>query len=164
MSRTKGAKNRPKPESWKGRLTNTLKQLLGQKADAETLQAWIDKDEEIRDAMAAGHATPMLIDLLARKIVQLATNPNEKNQWAVELVFDRVEGKPIQGTPPDDGGRRIEDRLDELTKHNLNQIAKPHLTATPVVHERTAEERAAGPARKLMDLPSDRAGRSEAPR
>ena len=71
----------------------------------------------------------MVASLLVDKIVSLALNPEKANQWAVELIWGYVEGKPVQGSPKREDSRVIEERIDDITTQHLNSLtasfAKP---------------------------------------
>jgi hypothetical protein len=148
------------------KLTQLIKRELGKKASINE-----DLTQEQIDAVAQGHRIPTKAEVLVAKLVRMAIDPNKSNQAAVEMVFDRVEGRPIQAPPPDTGSREVEERLDDLTKQHLNDLAgafqrgdkKPSdLTEQPASSGPIAATvRAAGPAARLLDLPQDGPGHSQ---
>jgi hypothetical protein len=152
-----------KKETKRARLNVLLKDLLGQRATVKLLK---EVEPDLLREMSAGAKAPTMAELLVKKVVKLALDPEKPNQWAVELIFDRVEGKPVGGAPPTDDGRQIEERLDDVTTQHLNAIASQFSRRTPGElaggdGEPAAEAGADGPAAKLLDLPQDRPARPQ---
>lgn len=102
----------------KQKLGDHLKQLIGQPAPVEMLDGW----QDIINEMAEGRQAPQIAELIAMKVLKAAVDPNRPNQWAVELVFDRVDGKAIQQTAGE-GRDEIEERLNDISRQHLNDLA-----------------------------------------
>ena len=48
-------------------------------------------------------------------------------QWAIQLVFDRLEGKvPMMAEDLDNFGPGVADRISELIRDKLNKVAEKH--------------------------------------
>ena len=77
---------------------------------------------ELLEQLKAGMAVPTIADLLVQKIVRLALDKKKSNQWAVELVMDRIEGKAVKGQPMREDGRLIEERLGCTAEHHVFQV------------------------------------------
>lgn len=45
-------------------------------------------------------------------------------RWALELIFDRLEGKVPQAITDDDTKMKVADRVSELNKNRLNSLAE----------------------------------------
>ena len=147
----------------KVRLANTLKSMLGERASMEMLK---ECAPELLKALGPGKNVPTVAELLAQKVIALALDPKKSNQWAVELIFDRVEGKAVKGAEVMEAYRDVEDKLDELTTEHLNSIAAKFAKNAPAElggGEYKAEDRAAGSANKLLDMSKNRTRRSERP-
>jgi hypothetical protein len=102
----------------KQKLGDYLKQMIGKPAPVDMLDGW----QDIINEMAEGKQAPAIAELIAMKVLKAAVDPNRPNQWAVELVFDRVDGKAIQQAS---GESRdvIEERLDDISRQHLNDLA-----------------------------------------
>jgi hypothetical protein len=109
-----------KPAQLKIKLAETLKELLGQIASAKLLA---EVDPELLKELTAGKTAPTIAELVVKKVIRLALDPKTQCQWAIELIFERVEGKAVQGSPLREDGRMIEDRLDDITREHLNSLA-----------------------------------------
>lgn len=144
------------------KIAETLKRVLGEHATYELVK---EVAPELLEELAVGKIAPSVADLLVRKVVRLALDKEKSNQWAVELIFDRVEGKSVAGQPIREDGRIVEDRLDDLTREHLNSIAAQFAQRAKdrLVGGSEAADRAAGPASKLMDLRKDRPDRTQNP-
>lgn len=101
-------------------LTETIRSLLGHPVPPELLQ---ELEPELFKKLSAGMRCPTGIDLLAKKLVRLALDPKKSNQWAINMIYERLEGKAAQGEPVSDEGRQISERLNELTTAKLNSLA-----------------------------------------
>ncbi|MCC7147127.1 MAG: hypothetical protein IT443_11835 [Phycisphaeraceae bacterium] len=149
------------------KLSQLLADALGQKASSELLSQCPDLLKQIQ----AGQEIPTIAELLVAKVVQLALDPAKQNQWAVEMIFDRVEGKPVAGIAPDDQGRPIEDRLDDITGQYINELADRFVRAKrseEAAETRDRDQRPApvaeppsGRPSPLLDLPQNRARRPQ---
>jgi hypothetical protein len=139
------------------RLTDNLRELLGKQATKKLLQ---EVAPEVLAGLSAGSKLPTLAALIAKKVVQLALDPKRDNQWAVELIWDRVEGKAVQGAPVSDGGRRIHEHLDSITRDHLNALtgAIARSAKAAEAERRAGAETASGPPGPpagRVDLPAD---------
>ncbi len=143
------------PKSDKARLTEIIKQMLGERVTIKLLE---EIDPELLKELQAGKAVPTVADMLAKKVIRLALDPQKSNQWAVELIFDRLEGKAPKGTPMREDGRVIEERLDAITTEHLNSLAAQFARQTTVEFGSGSEieDTTSGPASKLLDLQQDR--------
>lgn len=152
MSRTSPLKEKP---------SDAIKRILGERVSVEFLQLYPD----MVDAMADGEPAPTWNDLITRKVVAAAADPKKVNQWAIEMIFERVEGRAVQAEPASDGGRAIEERLDDITQRHLNDLAAQFVEAGGLAARPASSKPEAatdGPASKLMGLPGHRSGGSQA--
>ena len=142
-------------------LLGIIKKMLGERASMELLK---EVAPDIIPELKNGTPVPVVAELLVNKVVRLALDPKKSNQWAVELIFDRVEGKAVQGRPIREDGRVLEDRLDEVTATHLNSIAAKFAkqAASELSSRGEAENKPAGPAAKLLDLHKNRADSAQA--
>lgn len=136
-------------------LSEAIRRLLGQKPDEEFMA---ETDESTISSIRDGQDV-RVYDLIAKKICMWAADPKKANQWAVEMVMDRMEGKPGRGAPPKEDGRELDDKLDEITVEKLNQIAASESTeesgnARSSREGSNTSERADRPASRLLDLPA----------
>ncbi len=146
------------------KLSKWLRELLGRNAPIE----FQDQAE-----LLAGEPGKTNAEIIAEAVVAAA---REGKQWAIELVHDRTEGKPVQAIKPDEGDRSVEERINDVTVQHLNDLAvrfadggSGAAPAGPVGADSVAEpddpesdahatrpgDTAAAPARKLLDLPKD---------
>jgi hypothetical protein len=137
-------------------LSKWLKTILGKSAP-------IDLQDTL--AMANGDPGKTNAEIIAEHIVSEARD--KKERWAIELIADRTEGKPIQAVKQDDGDRSTEERIEDVTRAHLNDLANVALgiQPRPASAERAAEspdgdedspgDDAAGPTRNPLDLPED---------
>lgn len=140
------------------RLTSIIKDMLGERASISLIK---EIDPELLKELQSGKPAPLVAELLAKKVIKLALDPKKSNQWAVELIFDRLEGRAAQGAPMREDGRNIERRLDDLSTEHLNSVAADFAKATRErAAEKTADE-ADGPTARLLDLSRDRAADPE---
>ena len=51
-------------------------------------------------------------------------------RWAIELVWDRVEGKTPQAVQEDDRSLRVAERVSDLSKKRLNKMTERLLAVT----------------------------------
>lgn len=122
------------------------------------------------DAMAGGAPQKLVGEVIAENVTREAM---KGERWAIELTFDRSEGKPIQAVKDDASDRSVEERLEDVTRHHLNQLAlaaggEPLAAAVGADSldagdaDRERDERRADPGddrpgttRGLLDLPRD---------
>lgn len=138
-------------------LTKILERVLEESASLSSLP------QEIVDKLAHGHnIRPTKKEALIRKIVDHAVDPNDKNQWAVDLVMSYMVGKPKQVEKEEKTGRDIEERLDDISRANLNILAGASggIGTGGGQADQPAED-ADGYANPLLDLPSNRSGSAE---
>lgn len=144
------------------KLSKWLRELLGRNAPIE----FQDQVE-----LLAGEPGKTNAEIIAEAVVAAA---REGKQWAIELVHDRTEGKPVQALKPDEGDQSVEERINDVTVQHLNDLAASlagaatgetaPLSADPEPEPDDPEpdadpagpgHPAAAPARKLLDLPKD---------
>lgn len=142
------------------KLSLWLKQILGKAAPIEF---------QIINDLAEGDPGRTNAEVVAEKVVEAA---REGKQWAIELCYDRTEGKPAQSAKADVDDTRVEERINDVTKQHLTILAEklgaPISAHTVPVAEESDDgrrdhpgQRAAGPARSILDLPKDEAGDSQ---
>ena len=90
-------------------LSRVLKRLLGETAPTELMGA-VGLSRVATNAEAV--AAVVMREALAGK------------QWAVEMVRDQTEGKPVRAAQINSNEAEIEDQLDRVSTAALNQIAK----------------------------------------
>ncbi len=111
-----------KVTNWRKHMIDLLKDQLGRPVSVELLE---ESYPEIVNAMASGQPAPQVAQVLAAKIIKLAIKGDEKNQWAIEMIYDRVVGKPKQSPVDAGGGRQFADeKLDDVTTEHLNVLAQ----------------------------------------
>lgn len=139
------------------KLGDYLKSMIGQPAPVEMLDGW----QDIINEMAEGKSAPLIAELIAMKVLKAAVDPSRPNQWAVELVFDRVDGKAIQQNSGE-GRDVIEERLDDISRQHLNDLAA--LSTADAAAGPEAEDGADRPvANPLSGLSSHRAENAQNP-
>jgi hypothetical protein len=144
------------------KLSKWLRELLGRNAPIEF---------QIEADLLTGDPGKTNAEIIAEKVVEAA---REGKQWAIELIHDRTEGKPVQAVKQDEGDRSVEERIEDVTVQHLNDLARKlaavgdggssPLSAdspepeNPKPHEYGAgsAHKPAAPARSLLDLPQDR--------
>lgn len=141
-------------------LTAALRRLLGERASAKLLK---ECDPDLLAQLTAGAQAPTVGDLLVKKVLKLALDPDKSNQWAVELVYERMEGKPAPGLAIKADGRKIEERLDDITTEHLNSLAAGFARKEPPDLDGGGEVEGdpAGPVARLLDLPGNKPAGSE---
>lgn len=140
------------------RLSKYLRAILGTSAPIEF--------QDIA-AMADGDTGKTNAEVIAEKVIQAARTGDK---WAIEFIRDTAEGKPAATQQGDDGARRTEEKLRDVTKQHLNQFAEsfaqlgaPEPVAAPAGDAGPGKgepagppvDPPAGPTRSLMDLPQD---------
>lgn len=95
-------------ESTGSQLTRVLKRILGEQPPAALL--------EHANMRAATNA-----EMLAAIIMREALGGR---QWAVEMVRDQTEGKPVRAAQLNNNDAEIEDQLDRVSTAALNRLAK----------------------------------------
>ncbi len=148
----------------KAALRDLLKNLMDAPVTPAMLDA-IDENGVIKRKMKEKHQVPTVAELVVEKIVRLALDPVKAYQWAIELIWERMEGKPSLGIPVSDDGRVLDHKLDGLTTEQLNRIAGSFEADKPgrELGPDTAQERPAGPAAKLLEMQSDGTHRAQGP-
>lgn len=143
-------------------LSGILKKMLGERASSELLKQC---DPELAKQLTPGMELPTVADLVAKKIIKLALDPEKAYQWAVEILFDRMEGKAAQGVPIKADSRVLENKLNDITTQHLNSIAVEFAkeSAGQLADQREVTDESDGPAAKLLDLSNDGAGDPEEP-
>ena len=81
------------------------------------------------DPLSRAAALAELVWKYALGFTKLAEKPDEKDQqippatWAIELLYNRIEGK-VMTAPPDDQGHSLTDKVTELGRARANSLAK----------------------------------------
>lgn len=134
------------------KLNERLSAYLGQQATRKLIE---EIDPKLLDQMKAGDSLPKIADLIVHEVVKMALRGKE---WAIQLVYDRMEGKTPVGNQARDDGRGLEDKLDGITTAHLNayseSIIKERRSPDPEA-EKEADRRSAADG---MDMPADPAG------
>ncbi len=100
-------------------LSETLKDMLGKPAPVELVD---QISADLRDRIAEGGPIPSYEELIVARCLQIALGP-KPCQWAMELVWDRVEGKPFKNENVDKSRNQWEKKMDDVTAAQLNNIA-----------------------------------------
>lgn len=138
------------------KLADLIRDYIGRPAPVEMLDGW----DEALQRMAEGEPAPKIAELIVMKVLKAASDPARSNQWAVELVFDRVDGKAIAASSGE-GRDEIEDRLDDLSRRHLDDLARL-CVASSEAGAAQAEDGAAGQvANPLSAVSSHRAGNTQ---
>lgn len=141
-----------KTKSLKHELAARLKAALGAIATKKLVE---EVAPELLDKLKPGDDMPAVAELLVDKIVKLAIERDKANQWAVELVWNYIEGRPVPGTAKREDSRLIDERLDQTTAAHLNGIAAA-VSRRKDSRGVDAAEGADGPAARLLDMPGNR--------
>ena len=145
-----------KKENLRHALVARLKNVLGEKATAKLVEAC--RPDQL-EKLKPGQDLPTVAELLVDKIVRFALDKDKANQWAVDLVFGYIEGRPVQGLPKRDDGRHLEDHLNDITRQHLNSLAATIDGNGPAVPTASAtEDPTPGPTTRLLVLPGHRIG------
>lgn len=83
--------------------------MLGERVPLELMQA-----EGISEVASNAE---MLAAVVMREAVK-------GKQWAVEMVRDQTEGKPVRAAQVNNGEGEVEDMLDRVSTNKLNQFTK----------------------------------------
>jgi len=146
-------------EQLKHALVARLKKVLGENATKQLVESC---QPELLKRLKPGQTMPTVAELLVDKIVTFALDKTKANQWAVDLVFSYIEGRPVQGLPKRDDGKHVEEQLDDITKQHLNILAASitgNARKEPASIE--SQDRTPGPASKLVGLSNYRIGGSQ---
>lgn len=148
-------------KSAKARLSEHIRHLLSGHASPRLLEKVAP---ELLQELKPGMKMPQVSELLAQKVLDLALDPCKANQWAVEMVFDRSEGRSVQGIPLREDGRVTEDKLNEYTTHHLNALANKFTARSEGENEdyQASEDPTTGRVAQDLDLPSNRVGGAQA--
>ena len=146
---------------WGRRLAESLKGILVENADLA--KYWGDLPKEVQNELANGTQSSISkFELLNRRLVDLAITNPAKYQWAVQLIFDRTEGRAAQSaTDPEDSSRDFDSKLSRIGKQHL-QTFVPTSVIRNAQDSDEAKVVAPGPASAILDLPDDRSGGPEA--
>jgi hypothetical protein len=150
-------------------MKKTAQQQLGEMLQEAIFQPatkdMVDEYDELRDLMAEGHRISCA-HILVQKIIGIACG-KKSAQWAIDFIFDRLEGKAAPGVAPDKSGRDIEAKLDKITQGHLNELAEsfakgrdepntPEHSRAAGREEPEATEETPGSTKGFLDLPSHR--------
>ena len=101
------------------KVSDVIKGLLKEKADDKLLQ-------KVCPEIAGDYAglnPPTIAELLGQKIIVMALDHAKPNEWAVNMVLDRAEGKAVQGDKPNAADEIIEDKLTRASTQHINHIS-----------------------------------------
>lgn len=106
-------------------LTNHLRELAAEVHD------WIMEEDGEGKVITKGEALANLLweRALGYDEVKIDDEGNEKRirhepaQWAIQLVYERLEGRAPQAVTEDETRRKAKDRVDELAKQRINALA-----------------------------------------
>ena len=120
-----------KPRFNSRELTNRLRELLAEVHDTvlndDKEAVLITKGEALAELLmtrALGWTEEVIEEsgipgkTITRKVLH---NPE---RWAIELIYDRTEGKSPQALPDDKGGLTAADRVSEIAKKKVNQLTE----------------------------------------
>lgn len=109
-------------------LTKYLRELSSEAHTIDDEGTMITKGEALARliwAKALGGMIPILDDE-GRSVMRF----EKPATWAIELVYDRIEGKTPQTIEDHTGGMTAADRVSELAKTRLNNEAEASLTVS----------------------------------
>lgn len=112
-------------------LTNRLRELLAEVHDTilndDKEAVLITKGEALAELLmnrALGWIEEVIEEsgisgkTITRKVI------HSPERWAIELIYDRTEGKSPQALPDDKGGLTATDRVSELARKKVNQLTE----------------------------------------
>lgn len=112
-------------------LTNRLRELLAEVHDTilndDKEAVLITKGEALAELLmkrALGWTEEVIEEsgipgkTIARKVER------SPERWAIELIYDRTEGKSPQALPDDKGGLTAADRVSEIARKKVNQLTE----------------------------------------
>lgn len=104
-------------------LTNHLRRLLGEAHDWTEADGAITKGEALARLLikkALGYTEEKVDE--EGKLTKVEHRPEA---WAIQMIYNRVEGKEPQALSQDDEGRRVKaaDQVRDLAKSRLNELA-----------------------------------------
>lgn len=144
-----------KVKNWKKHMVELFKDSLDRPVPVALLDDW----PEIRDAMAVGQPAPATKEVLVAKIVRYALERDKANTWAVQMIYDYVVGKPQQAPAEIDGGRNLDERLEDVTTDHLNALTSQFVAAGGGLKPSQAQNTAVGQVAGVgLDLPEDPPG------
>lgn len=148
-------------KSLEQKISRLLKEALGKAAPPDLIEQCAP---ELLSSLKAGARMPLVADLIVSKVVKLALDPKKDCRWAVELIFDRTEGRaPIAAE--DDRMDVVEDKLDGISNEHLNAIAEKFTRSAPLGADRAeppTEDNAPGLADSAsVGVSADGLGHSE---
>lgn len=118
-----------KPKYNSKELTNHLRTLA---AEAHTIAddgTFVTKGEALADLLwqkALGYEEKTLDDEGNEKIVK-----HDPAAWAIQLVYDRMEGKTPQAVTEDDTRIKAAEAVREMAKNRINDLAAKHAPVKP---------------------------------
>ena len=120
-----GNQPKPNPGAWKpGKSGNPKGRPRKRHCLSDALRDVLEEAESILD-----DGTPLTkAQVIARLVVNKAC---EGQQWAVELVWDRIEGKPKQSLEVEQSVNTAAERISDIARHNLNAYAQRVISSGP---------------------------------
>lgn len=112
-------------------LTNRLRELLAEHhdtyLDADGRAVMVTKGEALAElvmsrALGWTEETIEETDVPGQTIKKSVEHKPER--WAIELIYDRTEGKTPQALPDDKSGLTAAERVGEVAKKKINQLTK----------------------------------------
>lgn len=103
-------------------ITNHLRELAAQAHDWTEADGVITKGEAMARLLwkkALGWKEERVDDEGETKVVDHAPEA-----WAIQMIYDRIEGKTPQAIEEDDSGARLQDRVSDLAKARVNDLAE----------------------------------------
>ena len=123
-----------KSDKLTAKLSEIMKEAVGKKASTGLLQELEFDPEELRKITSGKLPVPTIAQLIVQKIIRMALTPTRSNQWCVEMVWERTEGKAPSSPALTDDGRGTEERLNDITTSHLNALAEDSIAAAAEAH------------------------------
>jgi len=118
-----------RPKKYNSReLTNHVRQLAAEAHDWSEADGVITKGEALARLLwrkALGYTEETVTDEGERKEVF-----HKPESWAIQLLYDRMEGKTPQAVPEDEDRIKAADRVRELAAGRLNSLAQEAVGAS----------------------------------
>lgn len=127
------AKPKSKPKYNSRQLTNHLRELAAEVHD------WEMEDDGEGRVITKGEALARLLwqRALGYDEVKVDDEGREKRikhdpaQWAIQLIYERMEGRSPQAIAEDENRRRAKDKVSDLAKARVNELAAQATTPEP---------------------------------
>lgn len=137
-----------KPRKYTSReLTNHVRQLAAEAHDWSMEDGAITKGEALARLLwkkALGYTEDIVTDEGEQQTVH-----HKPEVWAIQLLYDRLEGKTPQAVPEDDHRVKAADRVRELAANRINHLAEV------AVGENVADLKQTGPPKRTRKDTTD---------